>query len=501
MTIRTWLFALIIFLLIASSRLLWLSLFATDLPYWDQWDAEGWGLYRPYQLDTLQWGQLFADHNEHRIFWPRLTSLFLFIASGHEWNNLVSAAFSSIFFAATLAATATVFGRGLKQRELFVLGVLLVVMACLPLGWENLISGFQIAFFWMLLFALSTLALATTAGSYTAIATLAMLALAGLLTIASAMLTPIAAATIIVIRWRCRDIANGPAAMALAALALVALFGYWLLPSFHAHDGLKAQDATDFMAALGAVLAWPFPGWQAFGWLLWTPLLLWVPALIRGRSMPKRTLFALGVSGWILMQCVAIAASRGHALLIVPHRYVDLLMLAPLSNVYLCLAWLREREAARRSRLESVGASALIVLALAGLLTVGFHAVGSLGERHALAQIQMRHVRDYVQAGDTTALNGRPYGHIPYPDAARLKMMLDDPIIRDMLPASIASATPTAVATKAPRLTRVTHALLDSSGWLLALISLIAGIGVTHRWLASTRERHEIESATVRREI
>ncbi len=40
-------------------------------PFWDQWDGEAAGLYQPYLAGHLRWLDLFAPHNEHRIFFTR----------------------------------------------------------------------------------------------------------------------------------------------------------------------------------------------------------------------------------------------------------------------------------------------------------------------------------------------------------------------------------------------------------------------------------------------
>src|SRR6478736_245918 len=87
------------FLVVASLRMYLLHLFAVDSPYSDQWDAEGWSLLRLFQNGQLGWGQLFEAHNEHRIVMVRMVSLGLFLLNNGQWDNLVSAIFSTLLYA------------------------------------------------------------------------------------------------------------------------------------------------------------------------------------------------------------------------------------------------------------------------------------------------------------------------------------------------------------------------------------------------------------------
>ena len=87
------------FLVVASLRMYLLHLFAVDSPYSDQWDAEGWSLLRMFQSGELGWRQLFEAHNEHRIVMVRMVSLGLFLLNNGQWDNLVSATFSTLLYA------------------------------------------------------------------------------------------------------------------------------------------------------------------------------------------------------------------------------------------------------------------------------------------------------------------------------------------------------------------------------------------------------------------
>jgi hypothetical protein len=63
-------------ILIASPAIalgLLLYLYGVDVPFWDQWSVLG--LAEAFHLHILTFGQLFAQYNEHRLFFPRMLLL------------------------------------------------------------------------------------------------------------------------------------------------------------------------------------------------------------------------------------------------------------------------------------------------------------------------------------------------------------------------------------------------------------------------------------------
>ena len=57
--------------------------FGVDVPFWDQWELVPF--LDLWASGTLSLGDLFSQHNEHRIFFPRLIMLLLAAATG--WNS------------------------------------------------------------------------------------------------------------------------------------------------------------------------------------------------------------------------------------------------------------------------------------------------------------------------------------------------------------------------------------------------------------------------------
>jgi hypothetical protein len=129
----------------------------SPLPYWDQWDAEALGLYRPWLLGTFEWSQLFAPHNEHRIALTRLADLALFVWSG-EWRPGDQLILNAILHTLIAMGIAVVFIRWLRPgwaRAAWT-GFIIFLFA-LPAGWQNALWGFQSQVYFANLLALAAM--------------------------------------------------------------------------------------------------------------------------------------------------------------------------------------------------------------------------------------------------------------------------------------------------------------------------------------------------------
>lgn len=51
--------------------------YSVNVPYWDEWDADIAGIFEKYATGHLTLGDLFAQHNEARLFFPRILFLVL----------------------------------------------------------------------------------------------------------------------------------------------------------------------------------------------------------------------------------------------------------------------------------------------------------------------------------------------------------------------------------------------------------------------------------------
>jgi hypothetical protein len=126
--------------------LLLISIYAVNVPYWDQWD-EVPRLIEKMNSGTLGLPDFFAQHNEHRIFFPRLIMFGLALLT--RWNIKVELVASWILACISaynlwrLCRVTGFFGSTADFWLLFAANVLLFT----PLQSENWLWGFQIGFF------------------------------------------------------------------------------------------------------------------------------------------------------------------------------------------------------------------------------------------------------------------------------------------------------------------------------------------------------------------
>lgn len=120
------------------------ALFAVNVPVLDQWELVE--LFRKYHEGTVGFADFFAQHNEHRLFFPRLVMFGLAIAS--NWNvtwemaaSIVLAATSFVFLYRILAQT---LGRAAIR---WVAAVIISLIWFSPIQFENWLWGWQLQWY------------------------------------------------------------------------------------------------------------------------------------------------------------------------------------------------------------------------------------------------------------------------------------------------------------------------------------------------------------------
>lgn len=144
-------------LTVFGAKVLLIANYGSFIPFWDQWDGEAAGLYLPYLKGQLSFTTLLAAHNEHRILIPRLLFLAELEFSG-EWRptlQMIVGAGLNACFAVLIASSARLLAN-LQDRQ--IAAAITGLVLCLPLSWENTLSGFHAP--WFLLVIFITLAIA-----------------------------------------------------------------------------------------------------------------------------------------------------------------------------------------------------------------------------------------------------------------------------------------------------------------------------------------------------
>jgi hypothetical protein len=121
-----------------------LAKYAVNVPFWDQWELVA--LFEKWHAGTLGFADFFAQHNEHRVLFPRLIMFGLAVATG--WNTLYEVAMNVVLAALTfwflwqiLRATFTT----VRMKIIAAAAVSAVVFS--PLQFENWMWGWQIQWF------------------------------------------------------------------------------------------------------------------------------------------------------------------------------------------------------------------------------------------------------------------------------------------------------------------------------------------------------------------
>lgn len=444
-----------VFLFVGGAQLWLVARAGTDVPFHDQWEAEGQWLYPAWRDGTLQAADFLRAHNEHRILWTHLLNLALFTANG-QWDPLVQLAVGAGLRAAIAAGLVWMIGRseGVAGRAIV---AAVVALAFLPqLAWHNALWGFQSQVYFSLLFALAALALlggrepargrqvvglmaggaallAMGAGAFVPVA---LLGLGGL--------RAVECGRIDAVWWR----GMWPACVLLVVACVLRV-------DLGKDVVLHAATTGEFFNALGRALAWPHSGQPLAALGLNLPLALVVVArLARRRRAVAGEDFVLLLGGWAVSVGVAAAWARGGGgefTAGVPSRYVDFLVLLPLANAWCAFALAREAvgQWRGRARMLAVAWGIFLLMGWIGLSAEAMRRVILPRARDREAPVRL--MRTFQVAGDATVFAGQPRLLVPHPNPAVVRAVLADPRMRGVLPPSLQPERPMGPLSRAVR--------------------------------------------------
>jgi len=430
----TTLLALSLFGVVLGLKLDVVHRFGSDLPMWDQWDAEGMTVFVPWSRGQLTLEHLFRPHNEHRVALTRLLGMAELAVNG-QWDARLQCVVNA-FLHAGLAVALFWFARRLLGAAWSGAGFLLLAAGIgLPLSWQNVISGFHSQQYFLLLLSFGVIALLPTSQPWSARWWLGFASgLLALFSMASGLLAAIAAAALVGLEaWRGHRSLRAQWPTLLACAVLAAL-GASLLVHYEGHDPLRAHSLAEFFRYTLRSLAWPFASpWAA---LLWAPLAGLGARLVRRRTGDERAdaavLFALG--GWTLAQILASAYARGAGADYPASRYMDTLAFGLVVNG-LAAAWLAQRWIGRA---QPVAFGLLVLWAVAAgggvyRLARANYTQDLPTTRDYYARCEAN-VRAYLATGDPGQLRGEDF---PYPNADNFRARIDQPALRAIMPASV----------------------------------------------------------------
>lgn len=118
--------------------------YAVNVPFWDQWELVT--IFEKWHAGTLGFADFFAQHNEHRVLFPRLIMFALAVATG--WNTLYEVAVNVVLAAATFWFLWQVIKATFDSARIrFVAAASVSLVIFSPLQFENWMWGWQIQWF------------------------------------------------------------------------------------------------------------------------------------------------------------------------------------------------------------------------------------------------------------------------------------------------------------------------------------------------------------------
>ena len=492
---RWWVQVLAMTAVILGAKLWLISVFATPVPYWDQWDGEAASLFKPYLEGTLPVGGLLAPHNEHRLLWARLMSIVLLELNG-RWDPIIEMTFVALVHVAALAGLVAMLGAALGRAERLILAMATAILFALPFGSSNTLFSFQ-GFYFLPLFSLACFHWGVDAPAFSIRWWTAMaLAVGAYFAMASGALTLLALIAVhglqAIVRQRSgrREYAALGLGIVIVALMLIGI------PTVDYHAPLAAHSLSQFLSAFLLAMGWPLSevarmqpkaDWISLLKNLAAALLVNLPllafALSRAASLgaADRNVWVYFIMGlWCALQAASLA--YGRAVAVLDSRYLDFLIINTVLNISCLLGLVQANRSFpdKRASAAWAGAIAIIVAVLAVIWLPR-----ELQERWPYTQQQTTNLSAFLATGDRSHLVDKPFRTIPYPSAERLGNLAIDPTIRSILPDDIMPAAETrtrnsGLLLKAPLLS-VFHALRRNlkfigvlcltAGWLIFILA------------------------------
>ncbi|OBF52857.1 hypothetical protein A5787_06950 [Mycobacterium sp. 852002-50816_SCH5313054-b] len=409
---------------VAGSRLIVIWALGSPVPLLDQWNGEGQRVYGPYLRGTLSFADLFTPHNSHRIFIFRLLSLVHLELAG-EWNTRLEMIFGAIALTAVATWLAALLMPLVAPQCRLLLACFVAFVFAFPIGYENVLSGFQSMVYISLLFAVAALVAFGTAQAFSlrwfgglVAAVLSCLSFAaGVSTVlAVGLLVGLQLAT--KARKRCGRELAGVVVIASIAVAMIlweASGANPLSTPWTFIEGLVLFTARIILPLIPTV------------WFCWH-------TLARRPAISDHAWVALGIAGWVAIQVVLLAYGRGN---LVAPRYLDMLLLAYPVGLVAVLTLAGQAQARRPGRVAGPLAATWVFILVAMVAAMG--GVGVLGsikwsEAARQQEVEVKaylatHDVDHLRAKDGPGLEAQLY----FP-TQQLAEILADPDVREVLP-------------------------------------------------------------------
>ncbi|MGF1657186.1 MAG: hypothetical protein ACFCU3_09430 [Verrucomicrobiales bacterium] len=449
---KSWSLGLVValcFFIVLGARWVMISEIGNAMPLGDQWQAEGLQLFLPYLDGELTWDDLVAPHNEHRLLFPRLQALALFLVNEQQWNPLLQQAVNAGLAALAAALLIGVVGR-LSEGRLTLPAAWIITLAwALPLAWQNIFFGFQAQFYQQILFsviAIYGLGICRLWSLWWLLGAISLFLLLG--AAASGFFPALSVMLGIVLVARAQKEFRLDHGITLGLCFTVV--GLAWLTRVQRDGGGKVESVSSFFVSLFKNLSWPWEGPFLLTFWIYLPLALlsgmvaW--RFYKGQKQSYLHLFLVMLGSLAVLQLFAMAYARGFGGMGPQPRFIDMHTLGFVVNA-LCVFVVWESFAhistfPQRFR-RVLGSLWLFLFVVGGVFHMREVIVFHLPERKLQADQQMINVRGYLATRDRAQyLDDKTRLHVPFEAINRFAEILENDRLLTLLPASVAAEIP-----------------------------------------------------------
>lgn len=240
--------------------------YSVNVPFWDQWM-----LVDPLieiELGSFPWSDVFGQHNEHRMAFPKLIMLALARLTG--WNTLAEVWCSVVLAVASLVLLLSIARPAMEQAgptARFWAAAMISAMVFSLTQWENWLWGWQVQWFLGVLAAVSVVALTTwslgASRPWRYVAGAALAAIVCQYSVGSGLAIWVSGAMILAFHKDRRRLLAAWSAVAIGSSAIY-FIGY-VSPPNHPSMAAAFERPGDFLIYIGNYLAGPLAQHAAIG--------------------------------------------------------------------------------------------------------------------------------------------------------------------------------------------------------------------------------------------
>lgn len=434
-TLTAW---LAVFSLIVLGAKLWtIQIWATNIPYWDQWD-EAQRLFKPWLDGTLTWHDFFLPHNEHRIVITRLLDLLEVKVNG-QWDPVFQMVVNAVIHISYGCLLAAILWSAIGRKYGGLICCALVPFFALPFAAENTTHGFQSMMYFVNILsvtALLGLGFGRPGGGiwFCGLAS----AVLAIFTMASGFLITAAIIGLMILRpLKQRRITRGQM-MTMAGCGMVIVLGLALRVEVPGHKILEAKSASGFISALMTTLGWPFTWPSLMAGVICLPLVVLLFKYFQPDFKKYRAAeFVLAFGLWVFLQAVMLA--YGRALILSSSRYFDGLSMLPLASVAALFVLATDFDLAGwRRKIALTLTVAWSACILVGMIQCSQKQVdGYLQGSRGWGLLETENTRAFIATGDAGWLRSTMAESVPYWSPEILIALLREPKILSIQPALI----------------------------------------------------------------